>query len=222
MIHANRPNLHIGKSSGSFDRCIIDVGSCDTGHRGKFFKSRFNLPVIFVDADQVALHKLQVSADDLIVNAAISSRNGIGRFNIYKYQGTSSLCEIDLDNATSWRIGSDNCTQEDWRCQEVNLVPMITLGDMIETLSIQEIVVLKIDAQGHDFEVIRGLGDHFGKVNYIELEVQIVPNELYKNSSKKDEVVSFLTSKGFDLMHEAYQSQGQEQNLYFLQKGKTI
>jgi len=221
-MSANRVNLHIGKSSGNFDRCVIDVGSCDTGHRGKFFKSRFNLPVLFIDADQRALHKLQVSEDDLIVNAAISCRNGIARFNIYKHEGTSSLCEVDLDNATLWKIGNKNCTQDDWRCQEVNFVPMITLRDIIETLQIQEIVALKIDAQGHDFEVIRGLGHHFEKVNYIELEVQIVPNELYKNSSKKDEVVSFLTGKGFDLVHEAYQSQNQEQNLYFLKKGKTI
>ena len=218
----NRPNLHLGKSIGNFDRCIIDVGSCDTGYRGKFFKSKFHLPVLFIDADQVALHNLQVSADDLIINAAISSRNGIGKFNIYKHQGTSSLCEIDRNNATSWKIGNTNSTQDDWKCQEVNLVPMITLSDIIETLQIQEIVALKIDTQGHDFEVIRGLGHHFGKVNYIELEVQIVPNELYKNSSKKDEVISFLTDKGFNLVHEDYQSQDQEQNLYFLQKGKNI
>jgi FkbM family methyltransferase len=178
--------------------------------------------VLFIDADQVALHKLQVSADDLIINAAISSRNGIGKFNIYKHQGTSSLLEIDLNNATSWKIGNTNSTQDDWKCQEVNLVPMITLSDIIETLQIQEIVALKIDTQGHDFEVIRGLGHHLDKVNYIELEVQIVTNELYKNSSKKDEVISFLTDKGFNLVQEAYQSQDQEQNLYFLQKGKNI
>ena len=221
-MSANQRNLHIGKSSGNFDRCVIDIGCCDTGHRGKFFKSKFNLPVIFIDADQIALHRLQVSTDDLIINAAISCRNGIARFNIYPHQGTNSLCEVDLDNATLWKIGNRLSVQDDWICKEVNLVPMITLGDIIETLQIQEIVALKIDTQGHDFEVIRGLARHFEKVNYIELEVQIVPNELYKNSSKKDEVVSFLTDKGFDLTHEDYQSQGQEQNLYFLQKGKTI
>ena len=92
----------------------------------------------------------------------------------------------------------------------------------ISILTIQEIVALKIDAQGHDLEVVRGIGDHLDKINYIELEVQIVHNELYKNSSKKDEVLSFLISRGFDLVHQSDQSYGQEQNLCFLQKGKTI
>ena len=214
-----RPDLHIGKSDADLRRCIIDVGSSHTGIRGKYFKSKLNLPVIFIDADQVALHKLEVDSDDLIVNAAISSRNGLAKFNIYPHDGTSSLCETDLKNATSWEIGNRKSTQEDWTCQEINIIPMITLGDIIETLGIEQIAALKIDAQGHDFEVVKGIGQHFDKINYIELEVQIVKHELYKNSSKKEEVIEFLKKREFDLIATFLQSWNQEQNLCFLKKG---
>jgi FkbM family methyltransferase len=218
-MNCTRPNLHIGKSTGDLRRCIIDVGSSHTGIRGKYFKSKLNLPVIFIDADQVALHKLQVEPDDLVVNAAVSSRNGLAKFNIYPHDGTGSLCEVDLKNATAWAIGNRKSTQEDWTCQEINIVPMVTLGDIIETMGIEQIAALKIDAQGHDFEVVKGIGQHFDKVNYIELEVQIVQHELYKNSSKKEEVIEFLKNQEFDLIATSLHSWNQEQNICFLRKG---
>lgn len=215
MSTQNRSYIHIGKSIGNFDRCIIDVGCCYSAQKGKQLKQKYGVPGIFIDADKASLDVLRVSPEDLIIWAAISNRNGIAKFNIYQHEGTHSLCEVDMDHVESWLLGSRNSTKEEWAVKEINMVPMLTLADIIETLEIKSIAALKIDAQGHDFQVIKGLGGYIHLVDNVELEVQIVENELYKNSSKKDEVVDYMTQQKFKLVNSAYQSSGQEQNLYF-------
>lgn len=198
------------------DRCIIDVGCYRNGVRGKILKQHSGLPVIFIDANQDALNELDVQHDDIKICAALSNRSGITRFNIYPYDETHSICDTNLDNASEWIIGLRKSRIEEWTPKETRMVPMLCLADIIESLNIQSVAALKIDAQGHDFQVILGLKNYVHLVEYIELEVQIVEKELYQGSSKKNEVIEYLDKFGFVLIAEQNQSHDQEQNLIFV------
>jgi len=202
----------------TFDRCIIDVGCYRNGIRGKHLKKLSNLPVIFIDANIDALNDLIIQNNDLKICAALSNRSGVTKFNMYPHDETHSICETNLDNATEWIIDNRKSTVDEWTVKEVRFVPMLSLGDIVETLSIKSIAALKIDTQGHDLQVIFGLREYITLVEYIELEVQIVDKDLYINSSKKSEVIDYLTNWGFVLIKEKNQSCNQEQNLFFLNR----
>ena len=220
--YINRDRYKIGKTCGQFSRCIIDVGCHWTGEKGKYYKSQFRIPCIFIDADELALEKLSVDPDDLVIMAAVSSSAGLGRFNLYR-EACHSLNEINFDDIGKLNDGftGQPVIIDDWKLHDIRFVPKITLESLIHDLNIQEVAVLKIDVQGHDLEVIKGLGPMINRVNYIEIEVSTTHFDIYKNEHKKHEVLDHMKLHGFDLVHTISQTYGQEENLIFRQRKLT-
>jgi FkbM family methyltransferase len=220
MYKFSREHLHIGKSIGNFSTCVIDVGCYSTGVKGKFYKSRFHAPCIFIDADVLALEKLKVEQSDLIINSAVSSSDGIGVLNIYQ-ECTHSLLETNVAEIENYIDGFTGKAgkKEDWQARDRLFVPKLKLSSIIKSLEIKEIKALKIDAQGHDYEVLLGLEEFINIVNFIELEVQVGDFVLYKNQSKKEDILSYMEKNNFQLVHAESQTFGQEENLYFQRKG---
>lgn len=219
MYKFSREHLHIGKTIGTFNKCVIDVGCYATGYKGKFYKSKLNVPCIFIDADILALEKLKVDPEDLIINTAISSNDGIGILNIYQ-ECTHSLLETNVEEIEKYIDGftGERGKKEDWQIRDRIFLPKLRLASIVESLGIQEILALKIDTQGHDFEVIQGLGEYLPIVKFIELEVQIGDFILYKNQSSKRDILEFMEKNNFVLLNTEYQTYGQEENLYFQKK----
>jgi FkbM family methyltransferase len=220
MHKFSREHIHIGKSMGDFASCVIDVGCYSTGAKGKFYKNKFNVPCIFIDADVLALEKLKVDQDDLIINSAVSSLDGIGILNIYQ-ECTHSLLETNVSEIEKYIDGFTGKPgkKEDWEVRDRLFVPKLKLSSIIESLKITEIKALKIDAQGHDFEVVQGLEKYINIVNFLELEVQIGNFVLYKNQSSKQDIVTYMEKNNFSLVHSESQTFGQEENLYFQREG---
>lgn len=217
MKDLNRESLTIGKTIGNFESCIIDVGCADTGYVGKHHKKIFNVPCIYIDADQVALEKFIPEPDDLCILAAISSTNGIGKFNLYQ-EYTHSLLEINLDEIEKYVDGFTGkpSLMKDWKKRDQLLIPKLTLQSIIESLGIKNIKLLKIDTQGHDFEVIKGLGTYITFVESLMCEVQTTDFELYLNQATKDELCNYMQAWNFSLVDSQTQSFGQEENLTFV------
>ena len=74
---------------------------------------------------------------------------------------------------------------------------------------------MKIDTQGHDLEVIKSLGEEIKRVKEITAEVQIVETEVYKNSSKREDLLEYMKEKGFSIWKIQPWSHNQEQNIWF-------
>jgi FkbM family methyltransferase len=55
--------------------------------------------------------------------------------------------------------------------------------------------LLKVDTQGHEMQVFRGLGDKLGSLRAIMCELSVAP--LYENSQPMHEVIAFLGEYGF-------------------------
>lgn len=215
-VYYPRENYRIGKSRGNFSNCIIDVGCQWTGERGKAYKQQFGLPCIFIDADQFALDRLAINEEDLMLLAAVSSKPGIGKFHLYR-EACHSLQELDLDQVPKWMDSTTGrpSTVEDWQEKDFRYVPKITLESLIQDLQIEHVAALKIDAQGHDLEIVKGLGNYINRVSIIEIEVVVTDYTVYKNEHTKNEVMEFMLSHGFELFNVQAQSCNQEENLYF-------
>jgi FkbM family methyltransferase len=223
MKDKDRSKIKIGKTNSNFTTCVIDVGCADTGYRGKYYKDYFNVPCIYIDADQLSLENIQTAPEDLLILAAISSISGIGRFNIYQ-EYTHSLLDINFTEISKYIDGftGNPASEKDWQKRMELFVPKLTLESIIESMKIKKVHALKIDTQGHDFEVVRGLGKFIKIVDLIELEVQLTEFELYKNQSSKKEILEYMDSWGFELANEEFQTFNQEQNLLFKNKELQI
>jgi FkbM family methyltransferase len=205
-----------GISSGSFSSCIIDVGCAETGVIGKKYKKMFNLPCIYIDADQENLSELDHDSDDLVLLSAISNRCGIGKLNLYQSH-THSLLDTNLDEIHHYIdvFTGAPARKQDWKKKGTRFVPMLTLESLIETLDIKTIMALKIDCQGHDLAVVKGLGRYIENVLFIELEINVCKHEVYIGQSKKSDVLEFMGNNGFSLVGTDLQLSGQEENLIF-------
>ena len=92
------------------------------------------------------------------------------------------------------------------------------LDSIINQYSISLIPHLKIDTQGHDFEVIKSAGSKIKIIKYIECEVQVTNFEIYKNQSKKQELIKYMIDNDFELIELTKQTFDQEENLTFKNK----
>jgi FkbM family methyltransferase len=79
---------------------------------------------------------------------------------------------------------------------QVFVVPMLTLESLIERNRVGKVKLLKIDAEGYEAEVLRGLGDSVSLVENIVLEVLYDSPETGKRS---DAAIGFLREHGFEL-----------------------
>jgi FkbM family methyltransferase len=201
------------------NRYIIDVGTSYNAPRGIELKNKYGYPVVFIEPNKVSLDKVPSDDNDIKINAAITSYDGEIEFNYYQ-DGTHSVLETNLEEIYKYIDGYTgiNAKIEDWTSWKKEKVKCYKLSSLIKELNIDEVFYLKIDTQGHDFEVIKSLEEKVKIVQYIECEVQITPFEVYKNQSKKEELINYLINKNFELIFTEKQTYDQEENLIFKNK----
>jgi FkbM family methyltransferase len=200
---------------------ILDVGTSYGAPRGIELKKQYGLPVIFIEPNKSALDRVPAQSNDIKLNLAVTSFDGEIEFNYYQ-EGTDSILETNLDEIHKYIDGCTGRTaiKETWTAWKKEKVKCMRLDSIIKQYSISSIPHLKIDTQGHDFEVIKSAGSQINIIKYIECEVQVTNFEIYKNQSKKEELIKYMIYKNFELIGLTKQTFDQEENLTF--KNKSI
>lgn len=195
---------------------IVDVGTSWNALRTIPLRDKFGLPVLFIEPDAEALARVPANVDDICLNAAITSFDGETKFFFYK-DGTHSLLETNLPEIHKYIDGHTGkaAAQEDWTSSRSIDVPCFRLETVLERYLIDSVAFLKIDAQGHDLEVLRSLGEKIRSIQIFEVEVQITDFEIYRGQSRKEEVLEFAAENGFELVSTHEQTFGQELVLVF-------
>lgn len=199
--------------------CIIDVGTSWNALRTIPLRDRFGLPVLFIEPDVDALNRVPANPADICLNAAITSYDGIADFFFYQ-DGTHSLLETNLEEIHKYIDGQTgrSATRDDWTSSRSVSIPCFRLETVLSHFSVESVAFLKIDAQGHDLEVLRSLGDRIRSVRIFEVEVQVTDFELYRGQSRKSEVLEFAEANDFDLVASYPQTFGQELVLIFVNR----
>lgn len=199
---------------------IIDVGTSHNAPRGLELKREYGYPVIFIEPNKSALDRVPSQPEDIKLNVAITSYDGDIEFNYYQ-DGTHSVLETNLDEIHKYIDGysGTNAVKKKWTAWKKEKVKCMRLDTIINLYSISSIPYLKIDTQGHDFEVIKSIGSKLNIVSYIECEVQVTNFEIYKNQSKKEELIQYMVQNNFELKYTISQTFDQEQNLIFENRG---
>jgi len=172
---------------------LFDVGA----HKGSFTKEVYSkikvnktyifepIPVVFNEilADEF-LNKFSCH------NIALSSFVGNAEFYINENMQTSSLLNFDKSLLSTNNINKD--------LKSKIIVKTNTLNNFMKAEQIKEIDLLKIDVQGADLDVLKGLEDNIYNVKTIFTEVSF--KKIYENSSTFFEVFDYLNNKGFILV----------------------
>jgi FkbM family methyltransferase len=78
------------------------------------------------------------------------------------------------------------------------LVPLVTLGSVITRAAVDRVRLLKIDVEGYELEVLRGLGEAAGRIENIVLEVLDEPTQ--NGSGGVNEIHDWCTKAEFELL----------------------
>jgi FkbM family methyltransferase len=207
--HRNAPDL---SPPGKASRIWIDVGA----HEGEYSRQAAlddpSLVVHAFDPLPMVYEELSKGPDNYVHHAmAVSDRDGMAPFRLNSFRAASSLLPLDEEARSVW-IDGDLLVEEG----EI-VVPTIRLDTFMAVAGITEVEFLKIDAQGGDFGVIASAGERLADIRRIQLEVAITPRQLYVGAADKAKITSFLAARGFALAATELQSQGQEENLTFVQ-----
>jgi FkbM family methyltransferase len=195
---------------GSLRGTWFDVGAFRCEHTYGYALQNQSLRVFAFEPNlQLAAKLFGALPNIVVVPMAVSETDGCAEFNITAAPASSSLLPIDNANARQW-VGGNGIN-----VVSRTIVPTIRLDTFMNLAGIQTVDYLKIDAQGADLSVVKSLGDRLKDLRKIYLEVSVTPHPVYRGTASKDEVVEFLSARGFELVAVESQSDGQEENLTF-------
>lgn len=185
---------------------IIDVGAND----GKFslpFVQDINNIVYAIELvpELVEQIRLQNLPNFHVFCTAMGEQSG--GYNFY----------IDRNNFISFLLPdstSDFQSQVEDMGFQIIKANVTRLDDFIKQNKIAEIDLLKINAPGYEFQVIKGAGKYIHCIQNIL--IQVYHNPIYENVANKEEVVEYLTNKGFRLVYTPSLTKGLKENLEFV------
>jgi FkbM family methyltransferase len=149
----------------------------------------------FVEADRTEAARLTARYPGaLVIPSALGDIDGeSAELRVTREPGRSSLLEPDIEvlrpfDASAWEV--------------VQRLPMtLRRLDQVWPADLAPPRFVKIDVQGFELKVLKGLGELLTHVHCIELEVVLV--RLYRLQPHLLEIVDFLRSNGFGLMRLA-------------------
>jgi FkbM family methyltransferase len=133
--------------------------------------------------------KFDSREDVVIIPMAVSDTKRVGNF--YNHPGISGN---PIGNA---QAGLDPITG----AQKICSVNITTLDSLLKHYPDHPIKYIKIDTEGHDTRVIRGMGNNLHRVDYLVFEASDCLDDERgpKEETPLQNIVEFLDSRGFDV-----------------------
>ena len=179
----------------------VDVGA----HKGTYtdliiknFKTKKIL--MFEPQDEIfnfLKKKYQNINSVLIFNKALSEKKETLIFNFNKHDLTSSLSTLDPNNTYLKLKAKLFSTNTLGMIEKKKRIETSTLYSYMEKEDIETIDLLKIDTEGHEFQVIKGIKDKIKNVKLILVEFH--NDEIYV-SYNPTKLHEFLVSNNFELV----------------------
>ena len=131
-----------------------------------------------------------------IFNYALSNKRSIQTLNINQHDLTSSLSKFDEKNSylkIKAKLFSTTSKKMIYKKEKVKTQKLVNL---LKSRKIKNIDLLKIDTEGHEFQVLKGLNNEIKKVRYILIEFH--NDEIYLNYKPK-KIHDYLINNDFIL-----------------------
>ena len=200
FIHQKKILSYLKKNKININS-FIDVGS----HRGTYtdlILNNFEVNSVLMFEPQKYIFKIikkkyKSFSFIKIFNNAISNKNALNKIYINRHDVTSSLVKIDETNnylkqkAKLFASGKSKSL-----IRETYKIKTIRLDSVLKKENKKKIDLLKIDTEGHEYEVLLGLDRLIKNINYILIEFH--RDKIYPNYNPK-KIHNYLTKNSFVL-----------------------
>tara|TARA_B110001450_G_scaffold208394_1_gene199062 strand:+ start:1040 stop:1768 length:729 start_codon:yes stop_codon:yes gene_type:complete len=193
-------------TSNSEYTVIIDVGA----HKGEtilsFLKNLKVQNIYSFEASNKTYKSLEINVEKIkkkydrtnieIFNTGIGNSNEKKIFNELPDSNSSTFNLIDQNS--SYFIRKNKILSFFFKKKfsiNKNLISQIKLSQFIEKKKIKKISILKIDTEGYELDVIKGLGQNIQLVEFIYFEHHY--DNMIKKNYKFSEIHDFLLTNGF-------------------------
>jgi FkbM family methyltransferase len=204
FIKSNRLNLNI----------FLDIGSHLGTYSDLILKDFSNCKIYMFEPQIKIFKKIKIKYKNKknvkIYNCAISDKNSFKNFYINQHDLTSSLAAMDLKNNTYYKLKSQlfGVTSSGMIVKKLK-VKTLALNKILKLNKIKNVDLAKIDTEGHEYEVLKGLQSSIKNINYILIEfrndkiyqsydAKKIHNYLKKNNFVLKEIYKFPLTKWED------------------------
>jgi len=175
-------------------KTIFDIGSLNGIESVKFTEKIPDCMVHTFEPNTESYNNVLISVENIpnikVHNFAASNFNGKSDFFItYDNMGGSSL----LQPKDLTKTGPINVKTE---------VDVVKLDEWCLVNNIPAIDVIWMDVQGSELNIFKGMGDLLNTVKAIYVECSMIP--YYDGAAHKDEVISYLSNYGLELVSETH------------------
>ena len=184
---------------------IIDVGA----HRGEtieFFVKNFKINQILAFEPNLELlselkkHQKLLEKKLMILNIGLGEKKELKKLSIMSESSSSTINELNTDTQYYKRkkkflsiflLGQDFLKKEE-------PIEIDTLSNILKKIKFTKIDILKIDTEGYELNVLKGISDEdFKKIRFIYFEHHF--DLMIKKGYKYSDINSFLLEKNFKL-----------------------
>ena len=181
--------------SSFISKLLVDnkLTALDVGAQGGFFDSSLFAKKYNYFFDPIVVEPLISEAEKLskknykVISKGLWSSNCKKKLYVLgKRLGSSSMYKPSIDSYDLYNVKKKDFSLFDVT-NEVE-VECTTVNDSLSKLNVKHLDFLKIDTQGSELEILKGLGEY--KPLLIKIEVQIVP--MYKGVPDWSELINYL------------------------------
>lgn len=196
---------------------VIDIGACIGSEISEL--KHYSKNVLCIEPNPECIKNLP---SDVIKLQYALKRYNKKNVNFYIFEDFVKSSLLDINNKIEefyidWKT-RQLVNKKDWTPNKVIQIDQTTLSEIIDRFNITKIYFLKIDTQGSDLEILKGIRDNHFKI-IDEVKCEVILNEIdtpYLNQTNTYfNTIKFMESKGYKLINEEYQTAEQEKNLFF-------
>ena len=195
--HQKRINTFLKKIKINF---FLDVGAYLGTYTDLVLKNNnSSKALIFEPQDdiyRILKHRYKKNKNIKVFNYAISNKIGARKLYINKHRLTSTFLKFNLqNNYLNYKAKLFGSTIRGMT-KNIKIVKTKTLKKIIKENKIKKIDLIKIDTEGHELEVLVGIGKKINKVKYFLVEFH---NDRVYHSYKPRKIHNYLIKNNFVL-----------------------
>ena len=181
-------------------KTFIDVGAFEGKYTDLILKIQEKCKVIMIEPQSkyYLLLKEKYKNNHLIkiMKIGISDKETLLKLKINKHEITSTFSQFnDTNKYLNYKAILFNSNLKNMTTNSEN-IEVFPLSLILQKNNLDSIDLIKIDTEGHEYEVLYGAGDYIKKINYILVEFHI--DKIYENYNS-DKIHNFLLENDFTL-----------------------
>ena len=179
---------------------FLDIGAHLGTYTDLILKNNMNCKILMfepqIEIFKELKKKYQNQKSVIAFNYAISNKNGFRKLYINKHDLTSTFSKFDLKNRfLNYKAKLFNSSLKEMT-KRIEIVKTRTLKKITSEKKIKKIDLVKIDTEGHDLEVLKGLGK---KINIIKCILIELHQDTIYHSYKPKRIHNYLIKNNFVL-----------------------